>query len=818
MSNTGKQAKRTGADFTQFNRVMFSATAFVGMFSFAMNRMTTSIMEAARLDRVINQYEKTIGPKGELIQMVRSLTDTSIDYFEAMRASISLKSLGIVKDTRQIAEILARSGVAAKMAGKDSAEGMRVFTQFLKDGSLSHLEQLNLLSRSNKAFKLQQSILGRHGGVMGGVLSLSQRLSVGMAYLRATTEANMKGNRDYLDTLQDVGIFSRLAGQEIKTLALKAFTPLLEKVVDASISIQSFVENINKTHPEIIFLAKSIGVATVAVTGLFAAIGTLRLSIIALGAAGIGIPGLTAMLGAGALAFMGITHGADSFTERLKIFGGVFKGTFQLVNSFLSDPENFAKGIGEMDESLANLLRKHGLLELVTQISRVTASVTLFGKGVLSGFRDGIQFIIDKVGGVSKKFMQLLGIDPGDWSRFWVEGIENVGKAIGKIAVGVLAAVAAFKGFKLLRGLFKKIPGVGKVIGGGSAGRGGRGGGPLGTADDPLYVILSNDIFTRLSALFAMHQSRNANAIKSALLTAGPMKNVTPTNLLPAATVAGTKPVQATLGMLSRFGSSIGKLATKLRTVAGRLIIFALVAGAAKGVYENFDKIKNVAGTLYDVLKVKVVGGLAWIGDKFKQFGDWVGNIMTSVTNFIKKIPGISTVMGWTKDFFDEDEKLDKDTSSTYLLAKSFALATKDLMTDPIDSTAKVTGMAIGGISDFADEKGRQGFLASETARALMSNQMPMMLDTGATPESRMLQLQATQEKLEGEKKVRFAEAMMQAQDKMSASGKVISAEEYEKIMRYTLGEAVGFLRDPLERTANNTVRSEATSTAKRGC
>ena len=113
---------------------------------------------------------------------------------------------------------------------------------------------------------------------------------------------------------------------------------------------------------------------------------------------------------------------------------------------------------------------------------------------------------------------------------------------------------------------------------------------------------------------------------------------------------------------------------------------------------------------------------------------------------------------------------------------------------------------------------GREGLLAESVAKSLMAGQMPTVGITGSTDEARMAQLQATQDRLSGEQKIKFTEAMIQAQDKMSESGKTITPDEYEKIMRYTLGEAVEFLKKPLDETAQNTAKSEAIATAKRGC
>lgn len=934
MKRTGKQAKQTGVDFTQFNRVMFSTTAFIGIFSVAMSRLSDAMMQAAQTDRIINQYEKAVGPQGELVKMIRGMTDTSIDHVEAMRAAISVKTMGIVTDTQQIAEMLARAGTAAKLAGKDSSEGIKEYTAFLKDGSVSHLENLNLLSRSNKSFKLQQAILGKYGGVMGGVISLAHRQALAQELLVRVTRNNMKGNRDYLDTLKDLGQFTTLARQEVFKLALQAFQPLLEKVVDASINVMFFVKNVRRAHPEIVFLTKVIGTATAAVGGLFAAFGTLRLATIALGAVGIGIPALVTSLVALGATFLTVTNGADSLTDRLKVFGGVFQGTFQLVKSFLTDPENFARGIGEIDTKLADLLRSHGLLDLVTQMARVTASITMFAKGVASGFRDGIDYIVDKVGGFGKALLQILGIDPGPWSRFWVEGIEGIGKAIGKLSVGILAAVAAFKMFSFAKGILKGIPIFGKMLGGGS----GRDDGPKGTASDPIHVIDRGSMiegaakggrgllkllgiddmmrrFKHRGALFKVFQGSTTRgmgqagamaaaapgAIRAGMGTAyrkaagavtgfssavgrgvqfftkklpseyamvGKVVRQLPaqTGFSRALTMLGIQfrsfrinsmfKFQSALNALGRGirGFSLGglisgvargagglasaaagaggaalraggaalmkilpKLIAGLRTfsnivgtVAKRFVIFSLLAGAAYGVYKHFDSIKSAGQGLYDTIRVKIQGPLIWLGEQFTAFGNFVFKTITGLVDWLSEIPLIGRAVKSMRKFFNDN----KDDAADVL--KNVGYTVVGGILKPIETVSD----GIGYLANQADKaiNPDAATIGERSAALLMNNQLPKFTADKFSPEQRLAQLQATQEKLSGEQQARFAEAMILAQDKASKDGTVITPGEYEKIMRHTLGEAMEFIRKPLERTAENTVKSEATATAQRGC
>ena len=78
----------------------------------------------------------------------------------------------------------------------------------MKDGSIAHLEFLNLISRNNAGFKIAQAVLTKYGGVAGGALSAAQRLAIGQELLNKATQGALKGNRDYADILQDVSQFT----------------------------------------------------------------------------------------------------------------------------------------------------------------------------------------------------------------------------------------------------------------------------------------------------------------------------------------------------------------------------------------------------------------------------------------------------------------------------------------------------------------------------------------------------------------------------------------------------------------------------------
>lgn len=485
--NTSKSVKNTSINMTEFNRIMFSTSAFVGFFTKQLSILGDSLTKAGELERLTNQFERTLGPKGDLFKQISSMTSNTIDRMEAMRAGVALQSTGIIKDTRQLAEIVARAGTAAKRAGLNSAEGIQKVVDFMKNGTVSSLSFLNVLTPTNSALQTQMAVLQKAGGIYGTVLSTQAKLRMGMAALRAVTSGMENDERDLSDTLQDVAqSFSFLRGESSLFLG-KALTPLFDKFTQITDAVTSFVERLKTNDKTMMQTVKNIVIVTGAFTTLLATLGTGRLLFKALGALGIGgVPFLAFSLLGLTAAFSDAEKSLEPFIKGLKIMGAVFMGTFQLMSSFLGDSENFSKGIGKIDKELANFLRKEGFFELTKNVARTGAVIVSFVKDTGNQLIKWLRDIGDLLSPIGKMFSKFFGdSDPGGWSRSWIESSGGVRDSLVKITA---AALGVFGGLKLLgagKGLLGNLPVVGKMFGRG-VGRG-----PEGTARDPLYVTLA---------------------------------------------------------------------------------------------------------------------------------------------------------------------------------------------------------------------------------------------------------------------------------------------------------------------------------------
>jgi len=577
LRGTGKAAREAELDFTKFNRTLFSTTAFVNIFSKAFSGLASSIEKGAEIDRVAGQFERVLGPKGSFFKNISDLTDNSIDRFEAMRSGISLRALGIVKDTSQIANIVARAGTAAKLAGKTSGEGIQQFTDFLKDGSVAHLEFLNLIAKTNPAFQAQMAILGKAGGIMGGVISTQARLALGQKLLAAATQNQMKGNRDLLDTMSDIKqAFFFLKG-ETGTFLGTALQPLIDKTKDLIFNFTANLENIRKTDKNLLFLAKTVILVSGAVAGLAATLGTLRLSVMALTSLGIGLPGLATTVILLTTGFLGLTSSVDSFMDKLRVLGAFFKGTFQLMHSFLTDPENFAAGIGKMDKSVHDMLQKNGLLELAKMVARVGSTIVTFVKDSIDALKSLANFVDRSFGGIARTLINIISAISAPWKRFWVDDQATFQQKAMRWVIVAGSLFAAFKGFKFLfgsiSGLLTKLPVIGRFFGGG-----GRFGGPKGTKSDPIYTAPSSP----MDSFFSQTNALIGGA-------------------------AGTGGIAGPLGKAGGIFGAGGKFSKLLGKVGGKLGLLGLAIGAA-----------GTAGTLLDdqaTLSDKTAAGAGFAGN-----------------------------------------------------------------------------------------------------------------------------------------------------------------------------------------------------------
>lgn len=473
VKRTGKAAKQASADFKGFNRTLFATTAFVATFVKTFSTLGRSLNLGADLDRVDNQFERVLGPSGKMLMNIRGLTDATVDSMEAMKAGIALSNSGITSSSEDTARVIAMSAVAARRAGLDTTEGLKRVVQFAKSGSVASLEFLNLVRTTDPAFTAQIELIKQVGGALGGTLSIQQKYAIGMRALELATKGQMHGFRDLKDVMKGLedsfGIFRRTVGRFLGA----ALGPMIDKVTELFYRMSLGLDDLRKNNKEILFLAKSVTVATGAVIGFAGALGTLRLAGMALSSLGFGLPKLIFLVGSLSTMFLGITSTADTFTQKLKVFGGFIQGIYQLISRFDSET-----GISNIDANLKKLLQENKIFEFAKIVSRGVILVKTTVQDFIDVIKNMAIGVDNFFGGAFRKVIAAISSFNEPWDKALL-GMENRTKRMA----AVLGLVLGYKVLKpLLGGLLTKIPIVGRLFGGG-------GKGPKGTITDPIYTV-----------------------------------------------------------------------------------------------------------------------------------------------------------------------------------------------------------------------------------------------------------------------------------------------------------------------------------------
>lgn len=485
LKKTKDEAKKATVNLTQFNRGLFAATAVAGTFVKAFTGVGRAITEGTDFERLGNQVTRAIGPYSKFLDSISQITDVAIDKNEAMASALKLANLGISRDGTQIANILAKAAVAAKMAGKDTSVGMNEIVEALASGNIASAKSLQLISESNVGYKIQQAMLGKVGGALGGVIAMQHRLGVIQALLDARTKGQLKGYQDLKDVLGVLRSEYDYLRKEFGILLGKAVLPLAKGLTELVMKTRQIVQTM-KENKQIVFFAKSLLVASGAVTALLGTFLTLRASMFALTSLGFGLPRLIGLVVGLGSTFIGITRPVKTFVEKLELLGAVFKGIYELVTTLNSET-----GIAKMSKSTYLLLKQNGLLGFVQFLGRAISVVKTVATDMWNTFKWLAIKIDDIFGGVARNIFKVLDFINTPWSNFWVsESLDPIYKferSAKVILSGLFAWIAGKKIFGTLSGLLAKVPGLGKLFGEGPGGKG-----PTGKASDPLYVVMAD--------------------------------------------------------------------------------------------------------------------------------------------------------------------------------------------------------------------------------------------------------------------------------------------------------------------------------------
>lgn len=797
---TGKAAAQSEVDFTKFNRTLFTTAAFVGTFTKMFSTLTNAFDQGSELDRLSNQFERVLGPKGNLFNVISQMTDASIDKFEAMRQGISLRSLGIVKSTEHLADIVSKAGVAAKMAGHDSGEGIKNYSEFLKDGNVSHLQFLNLIAQTNPALQAQMAILSKAGGVMGGVVSTQARLALGQSLLNAAVRGNLKGFGDLRDIMLDAKTNFSLFRQEAGRLLLTALAPLVDKFSQFMLKLSMTIDNIRKNDKNLVFLIKTVVIATGAVLGLAGALGTLRLATMALTSIGFGLPRLMFLITLLSTGFLGITGRVEKFTDKLKVFGAFVKGVYQLVTSL-----NTKTGIAQIDEDIKALLEKNGIFTFAQNVARAISVVKTVIGDMIDAFKWAAKTMDNLFGGIGRKFIDMISKFKQPWANFWVnESATPVEKFVRNFAVlgGTLGTV--FTGMvirsimsKLSGSVLSKIPLIGGLFGSG------RGGGPKGSKSDPIYTKAADSVGSGLMSMIGFGAGGKLKGIFDLFMQ----------TFAQGGLIKALKDIPTLFGLFTEsFGGAVGifrTVASFLRNLATPILVFgAAILGIGEGLWNSAADWKALFVGIYDMgraitdIAINFVKNNKVLNFIFTTLGKLAEGIFT-VGKFIL-VDGPMKLLGMIRDGWRLIAELFGSLAGK--LGINLSSWARELSPDTF-KTPMMPDMPTQQVADGTDAGNTAGESGEKTASVNIPQDTTANIDT-------MDVLGEALKTVSGSQRKQMQMSIENALRSDSAGGSAITAEEMAEIMKFSKDKEV----DILTKIESNTRKTAIpTSSSRRG-
>jgi hypothetical protein len=786
LRNTGDAAKKANVDFTGFNRTLFATTAFVGTFLKAFQGLSRSFQEGADLDRLSNQFERVFGrgTTGSLTGMIRNFTDTYVDEMALMREATALRSMGIVKSLDEVVQMGAMASVAAKAAGKTSEEGMKEYFAFLKDGEVSHLQNLNLIHKTNSGLMAQNAVLGKYGGLFNQLISTQAKKALGDRLLYQATKDLMKGSADLADTLGFVGSQWKFLKGETGRFLLTAMQPLLDKFGMFLNTLRLTVATM-KDNKNYLFLAKTFVVLTGATLGLAGALGTLRLASIALASLGFGLPRLIFLATTLGTVFLGVTDKAQKLSDKIKIFGGFIRGVWQLITSL-----NRKTGIAQIDEDLKQLLEENGLFVFAQNVARVGSVIHRVFDDMRDAFRTFSSAVDGLFGGIGRKFINMISRFKEPWENFWVSDtatpmqkfVRNfavIGGTIGSIFTGMIVKTLAGKAL----GAVSKIPGLG-FLGGAAGGRG-----PKGTSRDPIYTRAADGISSGIGGMFSAAGGGIWDKLKGPLM---PLISL----FTKLGTVIDYTVSYGFAGLRYVIGESLLPILRVAQTaftevIAPVLIFGSAIYGAVQGVIETASEWGKFFQGIFDL--GKAVGAVVLKFIESIPFLKYIKDTLVAVASGLYKvgkfllIDGPLTIMkliaeGWKKIFGWLGIGAGKLGESMSALAKnispdSFSVAPAT----PIDQTALVT-----------DANNTAGGSGQKTNISVPQDQ---------TSEETVDSLGQQLKGLSDSQRKQAQKAVEDALSANSEGGAAITAEEMELIMKSMQNKQVDLLGEIADNT-----------------
>lgn len=724
LSRSAKAFKDINVDIWQFNKTIFSAMAFVGLFTRSFSSLISAMDIGAPLERLTAQFERVMGPKGELLDNFKNTTNSIVDHQILMSGALKLAQTGVTKTSRQTSDILGMMAVAGRMAGQTGTEGVQVLSEAFADYNINALAQLNMLRKSNPELLAQFAVIGKSAGILGNAVVKQQQYAIMLKILTEHTKDHMFMTLSTGEVVEGFSTSLKNLRHQIGIYLSTALRPLLEKSIYLFESFSKTISTIVDTNKNLVFLGKTVMGLIAGFSSLFFTLGSLKLLVRLLGYGGIGIPGLVKGFLALGATFLGLTKKANTVIDKFTVIGGVFKGIYELVENF--DPET---GLSKISESTRNLLEKHGLLGFVKTISRIIVVIKTVLKDMYTAFKTVAKAIDNIFGELFEKFKNVISNFSSKWDTWWTTDSLNPIEKFVRAATVLLAPILglfAFKGTKLF---------LAKVTGG-----------LFGSKNDgssPAKAIWVQNIKDIVSGVKGL----NFEKLKDVFSRSFPIFS---TNI---------RAFFASIPVLTQGLGAFKTLPILLRVItplAGKFVLItALVGalyGAVLGVVDGFDGIKKFFVGLFEFNKA--LGGL--------------------FVEFLRNIPGVSSFLDVVSEGADLLKKVFEGIFSffTTVIPQSFRLFFKDI-TKGFGMTGDFLSFAAQGI----EEKTRRVGFSRQYEDFLKGGQFPK--DIPKTEEQKISNLSEVMKHLNRGQVIDFKNAVAEAMKSVEADGSKLSDKEY---------------------------------------